>query len=746
MGKSLIQQQIFIKESKGLFLSNDSSDKIVVSPQLKESFVKKYLDPICTYQIPSELKKRGEKDKGLYPPLFTVIQPETGELVVGQANFVPAAENPKQKNSFFVHNYVIPADRKEEWIYCPSQIFQAKYLMSPPDIENTTDDLEEMENVPFNQENIFAKKQELFHHLQLDEKLFKRLLFACISAVAENKRVYISFQSATSDQNKYALWLLELLYTYLPYEIRKRFGATTFYNEPVIKENVHVMFVEPGSIRLRNKAVDQQYVFDLSLQKINGVDNEVDNYEFLNYAYSALETAMELDEFFVYCDRALKGLSIQQKLDIHTYNDLYLLFFLEKLDYYFYDVDKVMILEILYNFLQKNHREKVELVNIFSKLLHREERMKDGSNVLEYMRYVLEIQKIVEQVDVVEFTVKTIAYYDGESVAKDLWDLLEGYQETFYQVLSYISDIFSYGETIDEYLKHKFSLHHSLEKVLKNIQTLLSANSSFEHNAFFLKWTKNRLVNEVKKSSRPITAVAKMVNYFQESFLFHSYRKMVLPEVKGQLLVQVQLEKIGIDDVQHFGEIFLREREDYSFTLKGWEKEKYEILEALHTFFFLPLDQITSFFRMASTPIKGKASDLAQEIIKENGLFKPYERFLLLFPGGMEEVEYRQVFSYMAIYGTEKEMLEYIEWSFKKFSTHTRYQNALKDYLVSDRNSIWKKKEMQKELANIRSQSLKKLLKDVRKRTSHPVVRFVRKYGLPLIIIILLVGGYFTLY
>ena len=156
MGKSLIQQQIYIKESKGLFLPSDGPDTVAVSPHLEESFVKKYLHPICTYPIPTELKKRGEKDKSLYPPLFTLIQPETGELVVGQAKFMPA-ENPKQKNSYFVHNYVIPADTKEEWIYCPSQIFQADHVGVIPSINL----LEEVESVPYKQENIFAKKQPL---------------------------------------------------------------------------------------------------------------------------------------------------------------------------------------------------------------------------------------------------------------------------------------------------------------------------------------------------------------------------------------------------------------------------------------------------------------------------------------------------------------------------------------------------------------------------------------------------------
>ena len=62
MGKSLIQQQIVTKDSKGLFLTGDGFDTIAVSPNVNERFVKKYLNPINTYHIPSDLKKSGEKE------------------------------------------------------------------------------------------------------------------------------------------------------------------------------------------------------------------------------------------------------------------------------------------------------------------------------------------------------------------------------------------------------------------------------------------------------------------------------------------------------------------------------------------------------------------------------------------------------------------------------------------------------------------------------------------------------------
>lgn len=743
MGKSLIQQQIVTRDSKGLFLTGDESDTIVFSPNVEESFIKKYLIPISTYHMPSELKKSSDKEIENYPPQFTLMQPDTGELVIGKSSFAPA-ESPKRKNRLFVHNYIIPVSRKEEWIHKPSQIFHIEHFYSLEDIDNIGEKLEEIEYVSYTKENIFTKKQELFHVLQLDEKKFKELLFACITAVAEKKRVYISFQASPHLQHKYAMWLLELLFIYMPYETRRLFGATTFHNEPEILENIHVMFVEQGSIRLRKRAVENQFTFDLSQDKRNGLNFKEEDHDYLHFAFEALETATELDEFFVYCERALKGLDKQKKLALQSYNDLFLLFYMEKLDYYFYDNDKVATLKMLYTFLQKNHREKLELVHIFKQVLHREERMKDASIVRDYLRFVLEIQKVVEHVDVVEFIVKTIAYYEGEDICQSLWEILGKYPETYQQVLSYMSDIFSYSEIIEDYLKHEFSFQHSLSQILINIKNLLHVNSSFEHNATFLKSTKNRLVYEVKKSSHPMAIVFEIIVYFQRSIPFESYKRMVLPDVKAQLLVQLQLEKVDLADVKQFGEIFLQGKEERSFEIKGWEKEKFEVLELLYTYFYLSQEQTQHVFRMASEPIKAKASDLAQEITKDNGLFKPYERFLLLFPGGMEGVEHRQVFSYIAIYGSEDEMLDYIEWSLKKFGTSPRFNYALKDYLITDRNSICKKKERKRELASIRSQSLKKLLKEVREQTANPGVKFFRKYGILIIVLIILgVIGYF---
>jgi hypothetical protein len=275
---------------------------------------------------------------------------------------------------------------------------------------------------------------------------------------------------------------------------------------------------------------------------------------------------------------------------------------------------------------------------------------------------------------------------------------------------------------------------------------LLKANPAFEHNGVFLKITKNRLVYELKKSKQPFQVVGIIQSYLNKLTLFQSYKRTVFAAVKAELLDQVHLEKITLEDMEYFGGIFIRSIEEKSFLLKGLEKEKYEILEALYTFFYGSIEQINAFYRMLDHHLVAKVNDLGKSLLKEKGEFKPYERFVLLFKGGLEGMEHKEIFSYIAIYGSEKEMIDYINWSFKKYGTNGRYKHSLKNYLIADRNSIWKNKNRQKELKKIRSQSFHKLLKEVKYQSSSPAIRFFRKYGLFLALFtVVLIGGFIFL-
>jgi len=89
-------------------------------------------------------------------------------------------------------------------------------------------------------------------------------------------------------------------------------------------------------------------------------------------------------------------------------------------------------------------------------------------------------------------------------------------------------------------------------------------------------------------------------------------------------------------------------------------------------------------------------------------------------------------------------MLEYIMWSYKKYGMQDgNYVRALKGYLVGDRNSIWKNKDYQRKLKAIRSQSFKKLLKEVKRKRSGKFSLLFGKYGFFFVLLVLLAAGGF---
>src|SRR4051812_23843134 len=114
---------MYTRERGGVFHATDGYDTIAISESLDKDFVKKYLHPFCMYHAPKTLTERGEKDPSYYPEAVTLFQPETGDLVIGQAVFIPA-DFTGSRSTYFMHNYIISSGLKDEWIKQPERLFQ----------------------------------------------------------------------------------------------------------------------------------------------------------------------------------------------------------------------------------------------------------------------------------------------------------------------------------------------------------------------------------------------------------------------------------------------------------------------------------------------------------------------------------------------------------------------------------------------------------------------------------------------
>ncbi|MFL6561448.1 MAG: hypothetical protein ACJ8MO_35760, partial [Bacillus sp. (in: firmicutes)] len=314
MTGKLIQQQMYTRERGGIFLSTDGYDTIAISEGLDKSFVKKYLHPFCIYQSPKALTTRGEKDSSLYPETVTLFQPETGDMVIGQSVFVPA-DFTGQRSAYFMHNYVLPPNRKEEWIKHPEKLFQINDFQTSYKTEQGHV-LPALEETEYDDMDVLAGKDTLLGNLGIREEQFKQLLFAVMSSIAGKKKVFISLNVPLPEYSKAALQLLELIYLYLPYAHRRKLGAMTFSSEPESKNYIHVMFYEPGTLNMNDRSIEKQFIFDFANDRISGLDISGQKHEYLDFALDHFSQSKRMDDFFAFAETALSGLPEEQKLEV----------------------------------------------------------------------------------------------------------------------------------------------------------------------------------------------------------------------------------------------------------------------------------------------------------------------------------------------------------------------------------------------------------------------------------------------
>lgn len=326
--------------------------------------------------------------------------------------------------------------------------------------------------------------------------------------------------------------------------------------------------------------------------------------------------------------------------------------------------------------------------------------------------------------------------------------MLDKYPRLYKHVLTFMDDIKgSYQEVISLHLDDKLSQRQSLEAYLSNMANLLHAHIFFIDDKEFVKRVKKRLLIEVKISSRPFAIAEKFFDFLWQNSIHPAFVRAVMPDIKLELLKLAQLERLQLEDVRIFGELFLSAHamEDSALYKKGVEGEIFGLLHALHAAFFEKIDHVESLTELVDSYLLEDTKQAGKNMIKEGGLFQPFERLVLFFQSSEgRRIEHDKLFAFLAIYSSETQMLEYIMWSYKKYGMQDgNYVRALKGYLVGDRNSIWKNKDYQRKLKAIRSQSFKKLLKEVKRKRSGKFSLLFGKYGFFFVLLVLLAAGGF---
>lgn len=740
MTGKLVQQQLYTRERGGIFLSTDGYDTIAISEGLDKSFVKKYLHPFCIYQSPKALTTRGEKDSSLYPETVTLFQLETGDLVIGRAVFVPA-DFTGQRSAYFMHNYVIPPNLKEDWIKHPERLFQINQFKTSYKIDQGNV-LPAMEEIGYDEIDVLAEKDTFLASVGISEDQFKQLLFAVMSSIAGKKKVFISLNVPLQEYSKAALQLLELIYLYLPYAHRRKLGAMTFSSEPESKNYIHVMFYEPGTLNINDRSIEKQYIFDLANDKISGVDIAGQKHEYLDFVLEHLSQSNRVDDFFEFAEIALSGLPEEQKLEVASYYQLTTLY--QTLNHQYdtlYKNNKLGFLYSLQKFLQVNCDEKQPLVELFLQILEMEKFASDPSTALDYIQAVVSINQIIRSDEALSLMLKTLEYYLDDQLFHKLWKLIEQDKLSHEALLMFIDTHKDYERLLEQYLDARFKRIVRVEDILQEIKLMLDSSYLLKIEKF-----KSVVIDKVemslKQEQNSFNAVL-AIKYFKADMAgpnFLEFKQKMFGRSVWVMLTNIRPDALTTQDIMTFGKIFdqpinPRDLKD------GKAKENYLITDALYQVLSKPSQAGSNNLKALSRSGRELVRDILKQLFRVNNTSEHIPALNLAFGAEQGEVNHAGVLNHLIQYSDDKTVMEFIKVNSNLVGIDKSYRSALRSYLVSHPNSIWRKKAYNKELKLIRKSSFKNFLKEVETETASPVVKFFKKYGTKLLLALVIVCG-----
>ncbi|MFK9090265.1 hypothetical protein [Bacillus salipaludis] len=741
-----IQQQLYTRERGGIFHATDGYDTIAISEGLDQGFVKKYLHPFCMYQSPKTLAERGEKDASLYPEAVTMFQPETGELAIGQAVFVPA-DFTGSRSTYFMHNYIIPGARKDEWIKHPEKLFQMNDFQTSYNLVSGKV-LPEREAVEYKDSDILTIKSDLLRALRITEENFKQLLFAVMSSIAGKKKVFISLNVPIQDYTNYALKLLELLYLYLPYAHRRRLGAMTFTSEPESKNYIHVTFYEPGTLNIGDRAIEKQYIFNFAGNKIYGVDLAGQQHEYLDLALHHFHHSERMDDFFEFAEMALAGLPDAQRLDVASYyqlTDMYLA--IRYNDLSLYEKNKAGFLNSLLKFLQVNSDEKPDLTGLFLELLRQEKVAADKATALDYLHAVVSINAFVRSDEALFFILETLMYYQNDPLFKQLWKTIEQDLAAHEALVMFMNEHADYEDLFELYLNERFKPLVLLEDLLNELKAIAGTPYLIGIEKF-KSVVRIKIAAAISSEGNPFKAVMTVKNFRLDrpSAAFDELKQELLAHAKLSLLRSIRLQNLTLPDITAFGDIFTKE-----LNVKDMKdvkaKENYLITNALYELISYPSQAGLVNLKSLTVAAREQLREILLRLLRNNPLPEQFPLLLTIFETEFDGVDYQGVLDYLIKYSDDKTLLSFIRGNARLVEIDFGYRRSLRKYLIGHPRSIWKNKTLRKELQFIKNYSFQKLLKEVETETASPVVKFFKKNGLKLGLALVILGGgtWFTL-
>ncbi|MFE5323543.1 hypothetical protein ACFQ88_33160 [Paenibacillus sp. NPDC056579] len=547
-----IQQQYFTRDREGIFRTSEGFDTVAKSAALDNTFIKAVLHPYCVYKAPQELLSRDESDEELYPESFVVFHADNGDMVIGRSIYI-GTDFTGQRSASFTHQYIVPKDRKESFLREPNRMFRIRGFRSSYDIRDGKA-IPELDEIDYDPAYPVADQDLLLTELGIDSRLFQQLLHAVMSSVTSKRKVYIALDTDVSVSSDKAKRLLEVIYRCIPYAFRRQLGFMTFNSEPEGKQNLHAVFVEKGSLRLPDRRLEKDMLFDFPNGKF--VNTELPGQEHLLFdtIWKLRNEPEQLQKLFDFCEEGLQSMPAQAALSIPTYYQLCMLYEIDQGSEALYDNNPAGIMHGILTYLNaETIDKKPRFKELFIRMLRKEASETGGSPSGDYVKSLLAYYPIADegakalliQCFVIFINRTAGRTGEGNNDAVQLFELLLQQQDVFGLVMKQLYK--QNASSAEQYIAYRMSRANSADSLQAEIDFWLTHAGSIVLIPFFIKEISKKCKILLQKSAHKRVETAEALFAYFES-LSDLFEQGGYDEVCRQWKLEIELELLnGLD-------------------------------------------------------------------------------------------------------------------------------------------------------------------------------------------------------
>lgn len=313
----MIEQQYYTRERGGLFSQSDEYDTVAKTPLLKPEYIKRNIHPLCSYDLPEELVRRGETDETKYPPKFLIFPTPTGEMIVGQAVF-KSQDYTGLRSTFFMHNFVLSAKEKRRFVKEPEKLFG---ITGFTDHYNPREgqELPTLAGIPYGGNELYFKDRRLlFNKIRMNEEIFHQLIYAAFQSVHSKRKIIIVLDVPIEELGRCSKALLYHLYLELPWSISEALGVCTYSGKLEAKKSIQITFVDQYTMRY-DERTSAEFIFDFVNKRFINMQEDIEAEPYIKAASQYSHNKAAWEKFNRWAEVLSISLKENEKKDVSYY-------------------------------------------------------------------------------------------------------------------------------------------------------------------------------------------------------------------------------------------------------------------------------------------------------------------------------------------------------------------------------------------------------------------------------------------